>query len=142
MYNMNILDNTKPYQYFDSNPIFSRNVDWFFKNSSDKVERYPLTDLSVGEDDILHIDIAIAGFSKDQITIEQSSNKIIVKGSKPADESKRKYIQQCISTNDFSRVLILHENYVDGEVSAEFENGILQIEVKPKKQVTNKIKIK
>lgn len=106
-----------------------------------KVARYPLTDMGIDKDDILHIDIAVAGFTQDDITITQVGNQLHVNGKSSNEKPDIQYIQKHISINDFSRILVLHENYVGGDVSASMKNGILKITVKPKAEMTKNISI-
>ena len=110
-------------------------LDWFFRpHGSEKVTRYPLTNLGVDDKDVLHIDLAVAGFKKDEVQIELRGNQMHITGSKPTynEESKIRYIQKHVSSSNFSRVIVLHENYIGGEISASMEDGILHVEVEPK----------
>ena len=107
-----------------------------------KVHRYPLTNLGIDKDDNLIIEIAIAGFTRDEIKIEQHGNKIIVKGSKREQNNDIKYFQQRISTSDFERIIVLHDKYVDGEITANMENGILTLKIKPSNKNYKLIEIK
>lgn len=120
-----------------------KDLDWFFKTPDmPKVHRYPLTNLGIDKDDNLIIEIAIAGFTRDEIKIEQHGNKIIVKGSKQEQNNDIKYFQQRISTSDFERIIVLHDKYVDGEITANMENGILTLKIKPSNKNYKLIEIK
>lgn len=120
-----------------------KDLDWFFKTPDmPKVHRYPLTNLGIDKDDNLIFEIAIAGFTRDEIKIEQYGNKIIVKGSKREQNNDIKYFQQHISASDFERIIVLHDKYVDGEITANMENGILTLKIKPSDKNYKLIEIK
>ena len=122
--------------------LSEKDLDWFFKGfPGDKVTRYPLTNLGVDEDDILHVEVAVAGFSKEDIALEQNGNKLCLKGSKKEESKDIKYMQKHISTSNFERTIILHDNYVGGEVNASVADGICKITVKPKENLKNTIQI-
>lgn len=121
-------------------------LDWIFKSSmqGEKIPRYPLTNIGYDDEDNLFIEIAVAGFNKNDIKINLRGNEIHIIGEKKdTNESNiRKYLQQHISTNNFERIIVLHELYVNGDIDAEFQNGILTIIVKPKESAKKEIKIK
>lgn len=114
--------------------LLEQDLDRFLKPRYDyQVTRYPLTNLGVVEENNkLHIEIAVAGFNKDDISIEASANKLIIKGTKEDDDYGVRYIQKHISSNPFERIIVLHDDYVDGIVTASVEDGILTVQVEPK----------
>jgi molecular chaperone IbpA len=101
-----------------------------------KVTRYPLTNLGIDDDKNLHVEVAIAGFGRDEIELELKGNRILIRGKKSEseDDNTIQYIQQHISKTDFERSIILHEDYVDGLITANIKNGILSIKVEPSAQ--------
>ena len=69
------------------------------------------------------IEIAIAGFSPDNISIVQDDNRLTISGDK--DNESRKYLHQGISSRAFKRDFVLAEHMiVEG---ASFKDGILSI---------------
>jgi len=83
------------------------------------------------------IELAIAGYSKSDITITNEDSKLVIIGKKenlPAN----KYIYCGIAGRDFERSFLLRDNVI--VKSAEFENGILSI--KMEKLVPEKAKPK
>lgn len=124
-------------------PITEMNLDWFLRNAENKINRYPLTDLSVDGANNLHIELAVAGFTKDDIEIELKDNQLIIAGTHPREKyDDVTYIQQHISQNDFRRVVLLHDCYIKGDITAETSNGILHITVSPAENERKMIKIK
>ncbi len=121
-----------------------RDLDWFFRpmRGNDKVARYPLTNLGFDENEVLHIEVAVAGFSKDEIKMELNGNILHIHGEKQEkEESKLKYLQCHISGDNFNRSVVLNDNYVGGEINASCENGILKVTVQPKPDVRKLITI-
>ena len=119
-----------------------RDLEWFFgPTSTGKVQRYPLTNIGTYEDETLLIELAIAGFDKNEVELELKGNQLHVIGKKEALPSDIKYIQQHISDTNFERILVLHENYVGGDIKANFKNGILSITVTPKEPTRKLIAI-
>lgn len=91
--------------------------------------KYPLTDV-YDEDGVAYMEIAVAGFSKDEIKITVDANTLTVKGeAHKKDTSKRNYIKKDIATRNFEKSYSL---MFDVEtVDAKFENGILIIKLVP-----------
>lgn len=94
----------------------------------------PYNVISVNEDEYL-IEVAIAGFSKDDVTITQDGNDLLVEGTRDVPEnadgtesSKGSYLHRGISSRPFTRKFILAD-HVNVE-TANIDNGMLTIELK------------
>lgn len=126
------------------NALNDRDLDWFFRSPTmnEKITRYPLTNLAMQGDDLL-IEVAIAGFSKDNIEIELKGNQLHISGimDESEEDTDVKYIQRNISSTPFKRVIMLHDNYVGGEIKADVSNGILSLIVSPVEQHRKIIRI-
>lgn len=121
-----------------------RDLDFIFGTGiagTKKVNRYPLTNIAEDDEGNLIIEVAVAGFSKKEIDIEVKGNELHITGKKEALPSDINYHQKHISTDDFERVLGLHEKFVGGDISATFKNGLLTIRVIPKEPTKKLIKI-
>lgn len=108
------------------------------------VERYPLTNLST-IDNKLVIELALAGFNKNDIEIELKGNELHISGKKEViegSEDKKEYIQKHISQKEFTRIIVLHKTFVGGNILAEMQDGILTIEIEPVEQPKQFIRIK
>jgi molecular chaperone IbpA len=115
---------------FDFAP-FSRNAigfetlfDRLNDRSFDNTEPYPPYDIVRKGEDAFQINLALAGFSPQDITITSEASQLTVAGRKPADE-KTEYLHQGISARAFERHFNLAD-YVEVE-DAAFENGLLHI---------------
>jgi molecular chaperone IbpA len=98
---------------------------------------YPPYNLVEMSEDTYMIELALAGFKKEDISIEQEKNVLTIKGSSEADSNK--YIHKGIGARDFTRTFSLSEYMIVAGVT--MENGVLRVlvvrdvpeEAKPKK---------
>jgi len=90
-----------------------------------KLSAYPLYNLIEVSDDDYVIEIALAGFSIDDITITQNDGKLMIEGSKPKSDEGSVYLYHNISSRAFTREFLLAE-YLNVE-AAEMRNGMLRI---------------
>jgi len=86
---------------------------------------YPPYSIYKDGDESFVISLAIAGFKKDNITIELKSNIMTVSGRKEKDLDTIEYVHRGISNRNFIRTFTLAD---DVEIkSASMEDGILNI---------------
>ena len=100
--------------------LFDRLNDW----SRDSNEGYPPYDIVRKSEDEFQINIALAGFSQDEVTITAEANQLMVAGRK-RDNSDTEYLYQGISARSFERRFNLAD-YIEVD-SASFENGLLHL---------------
>jgi molecular chaperone IbpA len=73
------------------------------------------------------VELALAGYSKDDLTVEVKEGILVVLGSK-SDENEREYLHRGISAKKFTRTFRLSEHVVvDG---ADFKDGLLVIDLR------------
>lgn len=131
------MNTNLPMSFFIKDPFFDIFDDILperFLSLDNKSHRYPLTNLGRDEKNNLVIEIAVAGFSLEELSIQTEDNVILVKGHHEDDEEKEtktKYIQEHISSTDFARKVYMIPMYVGGKISASLKNGILTILVEP-----------
>tara|TARA_Y100000310_G_C20625898_1_gene785858 strand:- start:1152 stop:1568 length:417 start_codon:yes stop_codon:yes gene_type:complete len=91
-------------------------------------EGYPLTDLYKDEEENQVIEVALAGFSRDELNIEVKDNSITIScESAGADEQQRR-----IARRSFTRSFVDYDHQLDMRKSnASFENGLLKIVIPP-----------
>lgn len=89
---------------------------------------YPPYNVIEVDKDNYQIELALAGFSNDDLTITQDRNKLRIEGNKPTFEGDEpKYLHKGISNRAFTREFVLADHvYVDG---AEFADGIVTIKL-------------
>lgn len=74
------------------------------------------------------IEIAVAGFKRDEIAVEIEQEVLTVRGSNNTSESDRQYLHKGLSSRDFERSWQLAEHMV--VEGAEMKDGILTISLK------------
>ena len=84
---------------------------------------YPPYNLVEVSEDTYMIELALAGFKKEDISVEQEKNVLTIKGSSEEDENK--YIHKGIGARSFSRTFSLSE-YMN-VVGVVMENGVLRV---------------
>lgn len=92
-----------------------------------KNDGFPPHNIEVFPDERYQISLAIAGFSKDDITITQEENTIKIVGKLPEKEKDRKFLYKGIAERNFVRQFVLGE-YIEVS-SADMNNGILTIDL-------------
>ena len=115
---------------FDFSP-FARNAigfetlfDRLNDRSYENQETYPPYDIVRKGEDAFQINLALAGFSSDDISITSEASQLTVTGKKP-EKDETEYLYQGISARAFERRFNLAD-YIEVE-SASFENGLLHI---------------
>ena len=88
-------------------------------------------------DDAYEVDIDLPGFKKDEVTAQLNDGYITISASKglykdEKDKKTGKYIRKERYAGSMSRSFYVGEDVTQDEISAKFENGILQLKV-PKK---------
>ena len=142
----------KPFPFEDS-PFFQHTVG--FDRVFDQLERvrgdlegrtaltkYPPYNIVKLSDDEFSIEMAIAGFSKEDLDVEIKENILSVKGSKTEEDGKRSFVHKGIGGRSFERHFTLadHVEVVDGDLV----DGILVINLKrvvPESELPKKIKL-
>ena len=89
---------------------------------------YPPYNILKHDDDLFEIEIAVAGFSKEEITIEVDQNVLTIKGaSMTTGWPTESYIHRGLAARDFERTFTLAEHMEVGD--AELTNGILRVKL-------------
>jgi len=89
-----------------------------------------------------NVELAVAGYKRDEIEITAEKNSLRVTGKK-AEKDEREYLTKGIAGRSFSRQFVLSDTVV--VQSAELADGILSIELEnviPEEQKPRKIEIK
>lgn len=105
-------------------------------------QSYPPFDIIKVDDDNFCINVAVAGFSKDDLSVSVEDQTLTVKGNIEAGKEDQ-FIHKGIATRKFTRTFSLAE-YIEVK-SAEVENGMLCIMLEreiPEAKKPKQIKIK
>jgi molecular chaperone IbpA len=108
---------------------FDRFFDAFDQLALDKLptNTYPPHNIVKLDDNNYLVELAVAGFSENEIEIDTLKGELTISGKKATADANRSYLHQGISARAFKKVVRLADTVqVDG---AGLENGILTIKL-------------
>ncbi len=91
-------------------------------------QTYPPYNIEKTADDAWSIEIAVAGFTDEELSVEQRENALVVSARKADDDKGRTYLHRGIATRAFERRFHLAD-HVRVE-AARHVNGMLIVELK------------
>lgn len=109
---------------------FDRLFDTFDSRFANQLNtNYPPYNVVKTDDDHYAVEVAVAGFKRDEITVEVDGDQLTIKGeSSTANESTaRQYLHKGLSSRDFVRQFSLAEHMI--VKGAEIKDGILAITI-------------
>ena len=110
-----ILDNLFADFFRDPFPVIKRST-----------EGYPVTDIYVDDEGRHVIEMALAGFSKENIQVEVKDNTVTIRCESKTKEEDVK--QRRIATRAFCKTFVDYDNKLDlAAADVRFENGLLSI---------------
>ena len=90
---------------------------------------YPPYNVIKHDEDTYEIEVAVTGFSKDEVTVEIDQNQLVVKGQrKEVEMTEPTYLHRGLASRDFTRSWTLAE-HMEVKVG-KIKNGVLTIELK------------
>ncbi len=131
--------------FYPAHAVVDAAIDEFFGSvfSNPKAgSKYPFTDVYTKEG-IAYLEIAVAGFSKDEIKIELTEDSLRIVGSKQEENvADREYIKRDIAKRNFDVAYSLM--FPVDHIEAEIVDGILKVVVVPanKQKEVRQIEIK
>ena len=102
--------------------------DRFFQGNQNG--NYPPHNIVKYSEDTYGIEVAVAGFTKEEITVEVDQDQLTIRGVKnrPNQDSGIEYLHRGLAARDFEQTFTLAE-YME-VVGAKVDNGMLQIDIK------------
>jgi len=88
---------------------------------------YPPHNIVKYSDSEYAIEVAVAGFSKDEITVEIDQDQLVVRGTQKAVDESKEYLHRGLASRDFEQSYTLAE-YMEVK-GAEVKDGMLVIEI-------------
>jgi len=88
---------------------------------------YPPFNIEQVGDDQFRIELAVAGFSPDDLQIEFKQNSLVVIGQRKPSDAQRNYLHRGIAERSFERRFGLADHV--RVVSAKLEHGLLTVEL-------------
>jgi molecular chaperone IbpA len=143
--------------YLNSLPGSFKDVEKFFVGFDDQFNRlakmhddltknipnYPPYNIRKTGDNTYAIELAVAGFGKQDIEIELTDNKMIVRGNSKSEEKETDFLWKGIADRKFTRTFALEDQVVVQD--AELLNGMLRIfleRIIPEHKKPRKIEVK
>ena len=133
-------------RFYPAHPMMDDMINEFFESAfgnKKAVSKYPLTDIYI-KDNIAYLDIAVAGFSKKDISIELTDDVLYIKGEKSTEaiDESIQYIKKDIAKRNFEVSYSLM--FPVESIEAEIVDGILKVIVTPsiEQKETKQIDIK
>ena len=102
-------------------------LDRFFTNSYETTTNYPPYNLIQVNNVESVLEIALAGFTKNTISVYTEYGKLIVEGQKETKETGSEYVHQGLAQRSFSRAWTLSDDVEVGDVS--FKDGLLTVKL-------------
>jgi len=97
---------------------------------AEKQSTYPPYNIELLDDDKYRVTMAVAGFSKEDVTIEVQENTLTITGKKATEDkeaTERKFLHKGISERNFERKFQLGDHVK--VLAADMENGLLHIDM-------------
>ena len=94
-------------------------------NNNLTTNEYPPYDIIKEGESNYKIELAVAGFKKDELSIQLKDNTLTIKGESNSKNSNGDYLHKNIARRSFSKDFSLAENIEVGD--AEFEDGVLGV---------------
>lgn len=137
---MRNIDLTPLYRSFIGFDHLASMIDSATRN--EKQSTYPPYNIELIAEDKYRITMAIAGFSKNEVSIEVVENTLQVTGTKPEKDEERKFLHKGISERSFERKFQLGDHVK--VLAADLENGLLHVDLErvvPEAKKPRKIEI-
>ena len=102
-------------------------LDRFFNGTYETSSNYPPYNLIHVNNVESLLEIALAGFNKNEITVYTEYGKLIVEGKKEEKETKSEYVHQGLAQRSFERTWLLSDDVKVSEV--QFKDGLLTVKL-------------
>lgn len=106
---------------------FDRLFDDVERRFANSTNNYPPYNILQHDENSYEIEVAVAGFDREDIKIEVDQNQLRITGRRIKDDDAAKYIHRGLAARDFERVFTLADHMEVGE--AEMTNGILRVKI-------------
>jgi molecular chaperone IbpA len=106
---------------------FDRIYNDFENRHVNSTTNYPPYNVIQHDENNFEIEIAVAGFDREDITVEVDQDQLVIKGRRAKSEDDTKYVHRGLAARDFDRAFTLVDHVEVGE--AELTNGILRVKL-------------
>lgn len=113
---------------------FDRIFDNFENRLSSSTTNYPPYNIEKVNENLYSITLAVAGFSREEVTVEVDQDQLIIRGEKPQTTEDGyvapEYLHRGLAFRNFERRFVLAEHME--VLKAETKNGLLIIDIERK----------
>lgn len=106
---------------------FDRIFNDFENRFQHSTTNYPPYNIIKHNENLFEIEVAVAGFDREEITVEIDQDQLKIKGQHKQTEDTLVYLHRGLAARDFERTFTLAEHIIVGE--AELTNGILRVKL-------------
>lgn len=96
--------------------------------TADSASGYPPYNIERTDENAYRIELAVAGFRSEELTVEVKENLLTVQGRKAANDEQRRFLHRGLAERDFERRFQLADYVV--VTNAKLSDGLLAIELK------------
>lgn len=109
-----------------------------FDNWPQQDLKYPLVNLYKTSDGNYHLELAVAGFSKDDLEVERIDNQLVIRGKMQKEEIDKnvRYLRRNISKRSFVKHFPVDNQYKN--IDVELKDGILYIDLEKDESIAEK----
>lgn len=107
---------------------FDRLADLLQTAATDAATGYPPYNIERTDENAYRIEIAVAGFRREELEIEVKENLLTVQGRKTANEDNRRFLHRGLAERNFERRFQLADYVV--VTDAQLADGLLSISLK------------
>lgn len=106
---------------------FDRIFNDFENRFQHSTTNYPPYNVIKHDENSFEVEVAVAGFDREDITIEVDQDQLRIRGQRKQTEDNREYLHRGLAARDFERQFTLAEHVIVGD--AELTNGILRVKL-------------
>ena len=107
---------------------FDRLADLLDGAAAETAQGYPPYNIERTGDNEYRVEIAVAGFKSDELTIDLKESVLTVQGRKPANDQERRFVHRGLAERNFERRFQLAEYVI--VTDAQLADGLLAISLK------------
>ncbi len=96
--------------------------------TADSANGYPPYNIERTDENAYRVELAVAGFKPEELTIEVKENLLTVQGRKAANDGQRRFLHRGLAERDFERRFQLADYVVVTE--ARISDGLLSIDLR------------
>jgi molecular chaperone IbpA len=106
---------------------FNRISNEFENRHVNSTTNYPPYNVIQHDENNFEIEVAVAGFDRNDISVEVNQDRLFIRGTRQTEEDETKYVHRGLAARNFEREFTLVDHVEVG--NAELTNGILRVKL-------------